>query len=62
MMLEFYQDKKEEWRWRVQAENGQIIAASSEGYVELRDAKANVTRLMKALFDQCLALVESTTW
>ena len=61
-MLEFYQDKQEEWRWRVQADNGQIIAASSEGYVELRDAKANVVSLMRALFDQCLNLVESAAW
>lgn len=32
--VEFYQDEseKKEWRWRVKADNGQIIGASSEGY------------------------------
>ena len=61
-MLEFYQDSQQEWRWRVQAENGQIVGAATEGYVELRDAKANVIRLTRSLFDQCLDLMENAEW
>lgn len=29
------------WRWRLRGRNGRIIAASSEGFVRERDAKAN---------------------
>ena len=28
----FYQDNQRQWRWRLVASNGQIIAASSEAY------------------------------
>jgi len=28
-----YKDKKGEWRWRMQAPNGRIMADSGEGYV-----------------------------
>lgn len=30
--VEFYRDRKKQWRWRFRAINGKIIAASSEGY------------------------------
>jgi uncharacterized protein len=35
--FEVYKDKGGEWRWRLKAENHQIVA-SSEGYKEKRDA------------------------
>lgn len=28
----FYQDRKGDWRWRVKARNGKIVADSAEGY------------------------------
>ena len=34
---EYYEDKKGEWRWRKKASNGEIIGASSEGYVNKKD-------------------------
>lgn len=37
-----YQDTKKEWRWNLKATNGQIIAASSEGYVNKSDAERGV--------------------
>jgi uncharacterized protein len=37
-----YQDTKNEWRWRLKATNGQIIAASSEGYVNKHGADRGV--------------------
>lgn len=30
--VEYYKDWENEWRWRVIADNGNIIADSSEGY------------------------------
>jgi uncharacterized protein YegP (UPF0339 family) len=41
---EYYQDKRGEWRWRKLASNGQIVGASSEGYVEKKDAQKNANR------------------
>ena len=32
MKYEIYQDKRGEWRWRLKAANGKILAVSSEGY------------------------------
>lgn len=37
-----YQDAKKEWRWNLKAINGQIVAASSEGYVNKQDADRGV--------------------
>ncbi|MEM7682705.1 MAG: DUF1508 domain-containing protein [Planctomycetota bacterium] len=41
---EFYQDKRDEWRWRRTATNGQIVGASCEGYKNREDAVANAKR------------------
>ena len=30
--IEIYQDKKDEWRFRIIAGNGEIVGVSSEGY------------------------------
>jgi uncharacterized protein len=30
--FEVYKDAKDEWRWRLEASNGQTIATSGEGY------------------------------
>jgi len=30
--LEIYRDKRSEWRWRLRASNGRILADSGEGY------------------------------
>lgn len=30
--FEIYADKRKEWRWRLKASNGQVIATSGEGY------------------------------
>lgn len=32
MKYEIYKDKRGEWRWRLKAANGKILAVSSEGY------------------------------
>ena len=41
---EFYQDKKEEWRWRRTATNGEIVGAATEGYRAKASCLANARR------------------
>lgn len=36
--IQFYQDAKGEWRWRVRADNGNVVGDSGEGYKNLGDA------------------------
>ena len=38
---EVYKDKAGEWRWRVKAANGQIIASAHEGYKNRQDCVNN---------------------
>lgn len=35
---ELYRDKAGEWRWKLKAANGRIIADSGEGYLHQSDA------------------------
>lgn len=37
LKAELYQDKRNEWRWRIKAGNGKILAICSEGYKNKRD-------------------------
>ena len=39
--LEFYKDDSGDWRWHVTAVNGNVIAASTEGYENRGDAEEN---------------------
>lgn len=39
---EIYKDARKEWRWRITARNGDIIAASCEGYKNKVDAEKNL--------------------
>ena len=47
--LEFWQDGKRQWRWRVVAANNRIVSASSESFTTKGDAKRNYKRVRKAL-------------
>jgi uncharacterized protein YegP (UPF0339 family) len=47
MKFEVYEDNKGEWRWRLFADNGQIIAVPGEGYVAKVNCLANIA-LVKA--------------
>ena len=42
--IELYQDKKDEWRWKRIAVNGQNVGASSEGYINKSDCLDNTKR------------------
>lgn len=40
---------KYEWRWRVRANNGKIIASSSEGYINKGDMENNMKSTFASL-------------
>ena len=42
---EIYRDGDGDWRWRLIARNGRIVATSGEGYVNLSHAKRMARRL-----------------
>ena len=54
LKCEIYQDKKGEYRWRVKAKNGRVIATSGEGLSRKRYAKSTT----KALFKDTVTFVE----
>ncbi|WP_121822665.1 HVO_2922 family protein [Halostella salina] len=40
--FELYPDRKEEWRWRLRHDNGNIVADGGEGYTDVRNAKKGI--------------------
>jgi len=45
--FELYQDQQNEYRWRLQADNGEIIADSGEGYVQKSEARNAIERVQQ---------------
>ena len=45
--FEVYQDKGGEFRWRLRAQNAQVLATSSEGYKEKRSCLAAIDSVKK---------------
>src|SRR5262245_14209196 len=48
LKFEVYQDRAKEYRWRLKAANGQIVASSSEGYKAKADSQKAIDRIKKA--------------
>lgn len=46
---EIYQDRKNQWRWRLYAKNGRIVADSGEGYNSKTVAKNRLALVMNLL-------------
>lgn len=46
--FEIYQDTSGDWRWRLRAANGRIVADSAEGYASKRNAKRAVMSTLDA--------------
>lgn len=42
--IEYYQDKRGEWRWRRVAADGKVVGAACEGYNARSDCEANAKR------------------
>src|SRR6266550_3573904 len=45
MTYHYYKDSKGEWRWRLKAANGRIIADSGEGYKNEQECLADIDRV-----------------
>jgi len=43
--FQVYEDAADEWRWRLVAANGEIVADSGEGYVSRRNAREAAERV-----------------
>lgn len=48
MRFVVYQDTAGEWRWRLVARNGRVVADGAEGYASHRNAMRAIIRLVKA--------------
>ncbi len=42
--IEYYQDKRGEWRWRMVDGDGKVVGAACEGYTGRADCEANAKR------------------
>lgn len=51
-VIEKYEDKAGEWRWRLKATNGKIIATSGEGYNSKSNADRAIDTVVHA-FAEC---------
>ncbi len=59
--FDVYQDKSGQWRWRLLAGNGRIVADSGESYTRLRDAERAVMGALRATAQAAKRLVEART-
>jgi uncharacterized protein YegP (UPF0339 family) len=48
MTYVFYKDQKGEWRWRLVAANGRILADSGEGYRNEQDCLEDIDRVKQS--------------
>jgi uncharacterized protein YegP (UPF0339 family) len=51
MKVIIYEDLRGEWRWRLVAANGRIVADSSEGYVDATNVRDAVEKITAAFED-----------
>jgi uncharacterized protein YegP (UPF0339 family) len=49
--VQVYQDLRGEWRWRLVATNGRIIADSAEGYTREADCHEAIDRVAEAFIE-----------
>ena len=47
LRFETFQDRGEEYRWRLRSSNGQVIATSGQGYKDKRDRDSAIERIRK---------------
>jgi uncharacterized protein YegP (UPF0339 family) len=57
-IFEIYQDRRKEYRWRLKASNGQIIATSGQGYKAKADCRHEIEVVQK---EAATAKVEEAT-
>ena len=49
MRFELYRDAKGEWRWRLRAKNGAVVAESGEGYLRREDCEHGIGLVRQAV-------------
>jgi uncharacterized protein YegP (UPF0339 family) len=52
LKFELYKDKAGEYRWRLKAANGEIMATPGQGYKAMADAKSNIESVKKSATDE----------
>lgn len=50
--FEIYRDDADEYRWRLRADNGEIVAQSSEGYTRKRDCENGLQNFRNAFREE----------
>jgi uncharacterized protein YegP (UPF0339 family) len=58
--FEIFQDNADEWRWRLVASNGNIIADSGEGYQSKQGVKRGIESVKKNARQAQVQIVEDT--
>lgn len=56
--VKLFKDRKGEYRWRLVAKNGRIVADSGEGYSRRRDAERAADRFVELVRGEDLELVD----
>ena len=49
MKIEIYEDTAGEWRWRLKAANGKIVATGGEGFVTKSNCRESVENIASTL-------------
>lgn len=56
--FQVYQDAAGQWRWRLRAANGRIVADGAESYTRMRDAERAVEGALRAAAAAVIRLQE----
>ena len=51
MKFHIYKDRAGEWRWRLRARNGRIVASSGEGFKRKASTLKSMSRFVDAISD-----------
>lgn len=57
MKFHLYRDTAQEWRWKLKAANGQIIADSGEGYKRKSDCLEMIVKIIGLMEDDNLPVI-----
>jgi len=56
--LELYEDKSGEWRWRLKASNGRIIAVGGEGFTRQNSCYESMTNVWGIFAQDNFTIIE----
>jgi uncharacterized protein YegP (UPF0339 family) len=58
MQIEYYRDRRDEWRWRLKSANGAIRADSAEGYASLANVKHAASDMIAKIRERDSVIIE----